>query len=158
MSKNNILLADLIDPIAPEAISWLPQTSAWKLLLLIVCFFCSVALWKSWIHYRNNKYRRDALKAIARVEQSDVIRATKTLNSILRQVVFTHYAGLSSANVMGASWLEFLDSKSQQTRFTSELGNKWIKTLYEPMDRCQWSKQEFMALYQEVRTWLETHR
>lgn len=158
MSKNNILLADFVDPKAPEVISWFPQTVAWKLLCLIVCIVVLFTLYKSCVNYKNNKYRRDALKAIARIERSDVLQATKTLNSILRQVVFYQYAGLSSANVIGEAWLEFLDSKSEQTQFSSELGSKWINSLYQPAERHQWSSQEISALYKQVQTWLETHQ
>ncbi|GEA61142.1 DUF4381 domain-containing protein [Vibrio comitans] len=158
MSKNNLLLADLVDPVSPSAISWFPQTTAWKLLFMVVCLFTVYVLCKSWLNYRRNKYRRDALKAIAHVEQSDLFQASKTLNSILRQVVFAQYAGLSSANVMGTQWLEFLDSKSPKTQFSSDLGIKWVSSLYEPKGRYQWSVQEFKALYQQVHTWLETHQ
>ncbi len=63
---NNILLVDLIDPLSPSAISYLPQTTGWKCLAVLSCMACAIWLFRKWRDFKRQAYRRKAKK---RVEQ-----------------------------------------------------------------------------------------
>ena len=141
----------------PDAVRFSFETPGWYLvagLLLIV----AVLIFFRWLkHYRKNDYRRDALQAIARIEQNAPSQNdANQLNDIwvlLKLVAMETFGRQQVAQLTGNDWLEFLESKGKNTPFTS-YKQHIVNTLYNtiPVD-----PKETGALIELSKQWIRTH-
>lgn len=158
MSKNNILLDDLIAPVVPETIAFFPETIGWKLTLVLLLITGSILLLRVVHRYRENRYRRIALKAVAALSKSHAGNYLIALNSVLKQVACHRYPFSSVASLYGEQWLVFLSNKIPEPGFASTIAHQWQQNLYTANSDINLTATELKQLESLVCDWIRNHR
>lgn len=156
MSSNNLLLQTLIEPVAPEPILWLPQTLAWKLLFILLCVTLAFFLFKKAQLWHANQYRRDALKALHKIDNKSRLEALNELNQILKKVAVNAYGNQQVASLYGLEWIKFLQ---QQPGLYAQkyVTRKWQVALYNPDIASYVTSSEFDYLVSQSKSWIKQH-
>ncbi|ASI92764.1 DUF4381 domain-containing protein [Vibrio mediterranei] len=158
MSKNNILLRDLIDPAIPEMTPFFPQTIGWKIAGVFILLSSLLVLLRWWKSYQANRYRRIALKAIARLPKNQPNYYLTVLNSVLKQTACHCYPHSSVASLYGEAWLLFLQSKSNSNMFSSSIAQQWQQAIYAKKLNQEWTPSQLRQLELMACDWIKQHR
>lgn len=156
MSGNNSLLETLIEPTAPESISWLPETIGWKVLLLLSLAGLAYFTVRKVQKWRANRYRRSALKFLSRVENKPTLQAIKEINQILKATAVTAYGHEQVASLYGQQWVEFLRGDSSLF-YELDTNRKWQVALYTPAVAGYLTQSEVQYLIAQSRFWVTQH-
>lgn len=155
-------LADIVTPLPP---SWLPQTAGW--LVLGVCLFCTLLWlgWRIWCHWRGNRYRRAALKELARLQAAlgtdgpSRAQALLALAELLKRTALAAWPRQTVAGLSGASWRSFLQAHAGKAADAVPPLANLIETEYR--DRAalaQWPTQQANDTATACRRWIVEHR
>lgn len=149
------MLRELHDVAVPPAISWQPQTTGWLLLALFVATFALRRLYHRTQIWWQQRYRREALIALRALNGSDS-STSHALFRIIKQVL-THLDA-RHAPLFGTALLQTLDCTMQdrQTRFATELGERWLISLV--CDQVTLSLSDQLALVSLCSDWLQHHQ
>ncbi|WP_078083915.1 DUF4381 domain-containing protein [Microbulbifer mangrovi] len=142
------MIAQLVPPPEPPAISMWPATPLAKglcaLLLLILLFF----IWRQIQTYRANAYRRAAL---AEVRQSEGDAAQ--IAAILRRTALAAYPREEVAALTGEDWLEFLNQHYPGNAFEGEVGRELLQSPYRKA-----TSHKPDVLVQAAQGWIRQHK
>ena len=150
----NIDLGPLYEP---NAVRFSFETPGWYLLGGFLLLF-AVLFFLKWLkRYQKNKYRREALKTIARIEQNlQNPNESNQFNDILillKLVAIKAFGRQEVAQLYGNEWLEFLESKGIHTPFT-QYKQIILNTLYETT---LVDLKETKELIELSKRWIRTH-
>ena len=142
------MIAQLVPPPEPPAISMWPATPAAKglgaLLLLLLLFF----IWRRVQSYRANAYRRAAL---AELQQAGGDAAQ--IAEILRRTALVAYPRAEVASLTGENWLQFLNQHYAGNAFDGEVGRMLLLSPYR-----QTATEQSSALAKAARDWVRGHK
>lgn len=165
------ILRDIVDVVVPESVAWWPQTIGWKILAFMILVGCLV-----WGYHRiklwwQNRYRREALQALATLNLGLPRESATSLLTILKAVLV--YLEPQNSALFGDALLQKLDSllpsatlssvkgdaevkSDADFQYQGEIGKKWLavslssqRSLTEP---------ELVTLIAHTRKWLLLHR
>ena len=140
------LLDRLIEPPEPPPVSMMPQTWGWvalALILLAVCLFVAMHLWR---RYRANAYRRYAVKELEAAKDDPAAIA-----AILRRTALAAYPRSDVAGLTGDDWLRFLDARVSGKDFLEGSGRLVAVAPYR-------ATESEPALYAVAKDWIVRHR
>lgn len=125
----------------PPPVSWWPPAIGWWILLLLGAIIV-VLLYLLYRHYRRQAWKRDAAKALKKIENNylqapDNHVLAAQVSIFLRRVCLTRFPENSGTSLTGSEWLLFLDScprkkKSSLTFFTTPVGKQLLEAAYNP--------------------------
>ena len=105
------LLEQMHDLVLPQAVSWLPQTDGWWVLLAWLFGLALLAVRKWVIHRQANRYRREALanlQALSRSAAQDDSQAAVRVAELVKRTALSAYPRSEVAGLYGQAWAEFL--------------------------------------------------
>ena len=150
----NIDLGPLYEP---NAVRFSFETPGWYLMGGLLLLFAFLFFLKRLKRYQKNKYRREALKTIAGIEQNlQNLNESNQFNDILillKLVAIKAFGRQEVAQLYGNEWLEFLESKGIRTPFT-QYKQIILNTLYEPT---LVDLKETKVLIELSKKWTRTH-
>jgi len=132
----NYLLEKIVETIAPETISYFPQTIAWQIICIVLIIFIINKGYQSWKTYQANAYRREALFWLSQCSLSNeedvrqlpaLLRKTALLacqvnnNNHLTQsaeLIITRRNEITQLS--GNSWATWLDAHCTKTKFSHQ--------------------------------------
>ncbi|SFN55379.1 protein of unknown function [Bizionia echini] len=98
----------------PEPIAFTFDTLGWKVLFVILILLCLFGVWKLYLRYKHNQYRREAIAELqtlhGNTQLSEVAFITKSV-FILKRTALQSYPRDQVASLKGESWLQFLNSQ-----------------------------------------------
>ena len=111
-------LSQLADVVQPPPVSWMPQTVGWEVLGAVLAV---LALWLAWRGARRwwrNRYRRDALAELRRLEQrwqadaglGPVVLAA--LPELIKRCALAAWPREQVAGRSGEDWAQFLQANA----------------------------------------------
>ena len=148
-SLNLVELLDRLHTIPePEPVLLLPQTITWLWIGLALLLGLLWILYRAFVKYRANRYRRKALQEITRAGNDPV-----ELARIIRRTALAAYPRTQVAQLHGDEWLTFLDRTYPGNAFVSGIGriiSTAPYTLQEPSEKLaslitQWVKTHYCA-------------
>jgi hypothetical protein len=162
-SKAQAVLAQLDDIVTPAPPDWWPHTWGWAVLGFLVL---ALLLWVAWHvlrRHRANRYRREALAELTRVESQlgdDAARATALakLPPLLKRTALAAWPRDEVARLSGRSWRDFLGRQTKAgmdpavQRLLDDLEYRGADTLRGVPEA------DARAAARAVRRWIETHR
>ena len=105
----NYAIAGIREVLPPDPVSWLPVTVGWQvlglLLLALACWFV-VRRWRRW---QANRYRRDALAALARAGGAAPTERLETIAVLLKTTALQAWPRHEVAALSGPGWVEWLE-------------------------------------------------
>jgi hypothetical protein len=151
----NKLLEQLSETPPPLEVSWLPQTSGWVLMLLlliaVLVYRCSLAL----RHTIRNAYRRAALTQLDTLtgEDSDY----QKLPQLIRKTALYGFDREDITPLTGTAWEHWLDEQCPGSLFSSSQYSGLINQLAFAPD-LPLESQQLSALKEQVSFWIKHHR
>jgi hypothetical protein len=153
-------MADLVIPplhdvaLPPPISPWPPAPAASTMLILLAM----VALWlllRRYQCYRQNAYRRQALRQLDRLQAScrQHPEQLQQLPRLLRRTALQIWPREHVASLHGDAWLQRLEQQSDRP-LPAELG----ALAYWPTERCtSLSEQARVLLFEHSRYWIQHH-
>lgn len=148
------LLALMHDVVLPEAVSLMPASPGWWVLL--GWFAASVlVLVRSLVRRRRaNAYRRDALQLLAAIETDrgiDDDEAAARIADLVKRTALAAYPRRTVAPLYGADWARFLCATAGNDRKVTAAADELAHAAYRPggMGR---------QLVEPARRWIRVHR
>ena len=153
-------LQELPLPVPP--FSYMPQTWAWLVLLLVV--LALIAWWglRCWLHWQRNRYRREALLQLDSLEQSlsdpkQRLHALRTLPELLKRVALSMNDTAPVAPLSGAQWQAFL-AQRLQAPLPENFAARMFTLAYAPDEQVTGlGEQDVTTLFAFSRQWIEAH-
>lgn len=107
----NYAIQGIVETAVPEAVSLMPKTAGWLILLAILMLFLAYKGWQRRQRWRRDRYRRDALASLQalrqRYETGDA-RALRDLAPLLRATALAACGDRRLASIRGQAWADEL--------------------------------------------------
>lgn len=139
------LMNRLVEPPVPDPVSLAPQTAGWWVVGALVIAALAVGLWRGWVRWRANAYRRSALVELGAAQDPAAIAG------ILRRAALAAYPRREVAGLAGADWIAFLNATGG---FPRSAGPGLVRAPYAP----DGAGGEEPGLRQAAERWIRTHR
>ncbi len=149
----------------PEAVSYLPQTVGWYLLLALIV---ALLVWLSirWTrHSKANRYRSFALSRLEELERQleleAGVRSTSltALPLLVKQTALEAYRRDDVASLSGEAWLKFLNKSYGGVDFTEGAGRLLPVLSYVSPNALQnINDDQITGLIDLVRKWIKHHQ
>ena len=154
---------NLHDIVLPEPVSWLPQTVGWSALLgifLVAFGWALISLFRRW---RANRYRRNALARLERIEGALLDPAARPgalteLPVLVKQTALACRPRSEVAALTGARWLRYLDESYGGKDFSEGAGRVLPMLAYAaPSGNESLAPDDLRDLVGLVRRWIRGH-
>ena len=117
----NYALGDFVEVVSPAAVSWLPQTVAWRWLAAVLAAYLLYRAWLWLRHWYRNRYRREAAAQLAQLaERSQPASLVAAVNQLLKRAALAAYSREQVASLSGADWVNFLNRHCADSPFSPE--------------------------------------
>lgn len=139
----------LHDIVLTEPITYLPQTTAWYVLLavLLIMLVTGAIAWGR--HARRNRYRKLALRRLSEIAER---RTYEELPVLVKQTALCAYARDEVASLSGEAWLRFLDESYGGREFSKGAGRILPTLAYGQSADVR--ADDIVAL---IRNWIRNH-
>lgn len=101
-------LSQLRDIHLPPPVSWWPPAPGWWAVATLVLLLIVLTTWLLSRH-RRNRWRRQALAALAQLRSTDDALLLRELSVLLRRIAIGRFPQQEVAALTGDAWLAFLD-------------------------------------------------
>jgi len=105
----------------PSPVAFTMDTIGWKILFFIVLLSICFALYKYFLHYKSNAYRRYAISEITKIAIDNIDSTSVLIVQVmfqLKQTALQSYSKKMVASLEGQAWLQFLDEKGKVKAFS----------------------------------------
>ena len=114
--------------------------------------------WKAWRHWRRNRYRGEALRALSRIAGGGPDQDLSELPVLLKRAALSAWPREHVAGRVGADWHRFLDESAAMDRFRAGAGVLLDRLAYAPRGQRALSGREAEAVLGAARLWIRRHR
>lgn len=142
------MIAQLVPPPEPPAISMWPATPVAKGLCALLLLLLIFLIWRQIQSYRANAYRRAALDELQHAG-GDAARIAE----ILRRTALAAYPRAKVAALTGEDWLKFLNQHYPDQAFDGDVGRTLLQGPYRKTKTEQTS-----ALVEAAQDWIRQHK
>jgi hypothetical protein len=154
----NYILHGIEEVSLPESVSWVPQTTAWKVLFVALCLGLMIRLYYFGRKVWRNRYRRAALKRLSELEsQGCDAKVLSELSVLLKATSLHAFPREQVASLVGKTWLEFLSTSSRKVSFDDHIGHLLVSQTYQDASINPIKLDELTSLIKKIRIWIETH-
>lgn len=147
-------LDNLHDILLPDPIGFFPLAPGWIIVFAFVTALGFHFLWKWYVRYMHNRYKREAIKELQRYTNKN--RETMlSLLSLAKRVAIAAYGREKIARLDGEAWWNFMETHSQA---------KLDKRVREDIERLLYDTSAsidtmlYNPLYICVEVWIKTHK
>lgn len=152
----NYALGDFVEVVAPDAISWLPQTAGWLGLGLAVLVVGGRYTGRALRHWYRNRYRREAMARLYRLSQNRGGSGfIGELNHLLKLVALVAYPREMVAKLSGEAWASFLNKQCNQAPFSPQQLQLLSVGSYQNVTIATQTRQD---LVDASLHWIKTHQ
>ena len=145
-------LMDLLkEPVMPDPVSFLPQTTGWWIVLAWFAVVDVILIWGRYQKWRRNRYRREALKNLRSIEKTGDTAAAGQIAMLLRRTALAAYPRAEVASLYGDDWAEFLKTSSRNDRLVGKSATDLASAAYR-------SDVDASQLIKPARRWIQVHR
>jgi len=144
-------LFDLMhDIIVPDAVPWTPQTDGWWVALAWLIAVAALAMIKYIAQRRRNRYRREALAELKRIDIS-TNSAAGDVASVVRRTALVAFARTDVASLYGAAWTEFLVQSAGNDSHIRKAAGSIAAAPYKPGIKAR-------DIIEPAKRWVRVHR
>jgi len=157
----NYLIHGIDEIVLPAPVSWWLAAPGWKVLGVIFILWILLLGMRRVRHWWRNRYRRVALKELARIQQQSGDRwheVVAMLPYYLKVTALQAYPRSDVAALSGDAWAQFLDAHYSGPSFASGVGRKLLSVAYLPPSQWQLDEAQAAQLQSMTRQWIATHK
>ncbi len=150
--------------VLPEPVSYVPQAVGWWILLGIVGLLLAWWIYRRYIKWHGNRYRRQALLELAMIEEqlsqeSGRISALAAISVLIKRTAIEAFGRNSVAELSGHLWLEFLDRTGSTNSFSQGPGQLLPEFAYAKREALnEMSKETIDQVLVLVKVWINQHK
>lgn len=151
----------LHDIVAPSAVPWWPPAPGWYWVIGFALVLVLVVAFRVFIHWQHNRYRREALTELGRLEGrwKDAEERAATLlalSELTKRTALTAFPREEVAALTGTKWFEFLDHTGHTEVFANGLGAMLANAIYDPRT-VSFDDAKLNELVTAIRHWIKHH-
>src|SRR5262245_5709033 len=147
-------VAGLIGIPLPDAVSLWPQTWTARITIAVVLAVAVVAAWKVIRQWHANRYRREALAELARIEANETPNMSTELALLVRRTALAAFPREQIVALTGPAWLSFLDRSYGGQEFSHGAGSLLEAAAYRPAPP---DRSQLQTLIDLTRRWIKVH-
>ena len=157
-------LEKLTDVVAPPPVSFVPQTWGWAALAAIVLALAVWGLVRWRRHRETNRYRREALAELARIERTitegrDPTESLAAIPLLLKRVALAAWPRSRVASLAQTHWVDFLGATEGESTLPAALAKLLNDIEYRSArELAAISTDDARACVEVARHWIEAHR
>ena len=144
------LLELMHDIVRPDPVSMTPQTDGWLVALGWTAAVVALAAIKFVQHRRRNRYRREALDELQRIDTTSESAATE-VSSVLKRTALVAYPRHEVASLYGAAWADFLVESAGNDSTVKKAAPTIAEAPYRP-------GIEAKKILKPAKRWVKVHR
>ncbi|HEY7119565.1 MAG TPA: DUF4381 domain-containing protein [Tepidisphaeraceae bacterium] len=153
----------LHDVVAPPPVPWWPPAPGWRWLIGILLALALYAAIRAFIHWQQNRYRREALAACRAqtallADPSARAAALSELAVLLKRAALSAFPRPQVAALTGPAWLSFLDRTAAMHGFNSQTGALLEHAAYGSIAVADLDEPRARRAASLVHLWLTHHR
>ena len=162
-SSDPASLQNLNDIVLPPGIGWWPLAPGWYTLAVILLAVLAWFSYRSLQGWLRNRYRREALKSLALLEQGAQNpghrdASLRQLPVLLKRAALSAYPRSEVASLSGKGWHDFLNSTVKNTLFDESTLITLDRVAYSSGDLAEVDTQAVASLFEASKEWLKSHR
>ena len=144
-------LLDLMhDIVVPDPVAMTPQTDGWWVVLGWSTTIVALSVVKFVQHRRRNRYRREALAELERIDTGAESAATD-IASVIKRAALVAYPRSDVASLYGAAWAEFLVESAGNDSRIERAAPRMAEAPYKPgVDAAE--------IIRPAKRWVKVHR
>lgn len=154
----DLALAALQELPLPDPIPYIPQTPGWGIVGALLLCVLAVSAWRWYKRRLANRYRVDALRELADIEQ--MLRqqplAAGRLPALVKRVALASAPRAMTATLSGDDWLQWLDRTLPRAGFLEAPGRLLPQLAYGSPQAAD--PDTLRALLALLRRWIPDHR
>jgi hypothetical protein len=154
----NYTIRGITEVLAPDAVSWLPQTTGWKLLLALLIITLARWGWRRWRLARHNRYRRLALAQLDQLVQQygHTRELLNPLSSLLKATALQACSNREVAALSGSQWTRWLSDQTDSQDFADySVQLLAFETWHRPREL---PAEKVQGLVADSARWIASHR
>jgi hypothetical protein len=156
-------LQQLADIVAPPRVPFVPQTWGWAALLAVALLLAAIAIWTWRLRRRANRYRREALAELDRLEAAigdDARRneAVLALPPLVKRVALAAWPRRTVAPLSGDEWVAFLRQHAGGGPFPDMAAQLFKDGEYQAGAGSPVNRADAQSITDAARQWIEDHR
>lgn len=107
----NYAIKGIEEVLPPDPVSWLPVTTGWKTLALLLLGWALWLLFKAHRRWLRNRYRRDALRELQRIRNAAPTARLESIAVLLKATALAAYPRREVAPLHGNEWTRWLEAE-----------------------------------------------
>ncbi|UCC99545.1 MAG: DUF4381 domain-containing protein [Phycisphaerales bacterium] len=149
--------------VLPDPVSYAPQTVGWWILLGVVGLLLAWWVYRRYIQWCGNRYRRQALMELTMIEEqlsreSEPFSAMAAVSALVKRTAIEAFGRSNVAELSGHLWLEFLDQTGSTHEFTQGAGRLLPEFAYARQETLnEMSKETIDQVLALVKDWIDQH-
>ena len=151
--------------VQPPPVSWQPQTVGWDVLAVVLGVLAIVLMVYAVRRYRRNRYRRDALAELGRLERNWVdhpeanVAVLVALPALVKRCALSAWPRELVAGMSGVDWANFLVAHSGHAAHGAQALAPLVREIqyHDATTLARIPSQEVTALLAASRQWIEGH-
>ncbi len=117
---NYALGRDFAEVVAPDPVSWLPQTPGWQLLGVLLAGWVAYRAWRGLRRWYRNRYRREAAARLQQLAaRADAPLLAGEINRLLKLTALAAFPREQVAGLHGHEWVAFLNRQCPAPAFAT---------------------------------------
>jgi hypothetical protein len=146
-------LANLRDIVLPVPVSFWPPAPGWWIVGATLLAALLILLAKALARYRQNAYRREALRELDAIGPARTPVAAQRISAVLKRAALAAFPRSEIARLSGASWLGFLDRTGRTDAFSKGPAHMLPAFALGAVPTADGE-----AILQEAQRWVRRHR
>ena len=139
----------------PEDIGWWPLAPGWYAIAALLVVLLAVWVWRRYLIWKRNAYRRDGLLAIRTMRTNSA--QLRQLPFLLRRTALIGYPRADVASLRGAQWIAWLNGSAGRDVFEDADAARFDALTYqsgtEPVQG-----DELQRMLDGASYWMRNHR
>jgi hypothetical protein len=126
----------------------MPQTAGWYVVFALLLLLILWSIWRVLLHWRGNRYRREALRELPNTSAS-------AIPVLLKRTALAAWPREQVASLSGERWLRFLQTTGGASSFVDGFGQTLVDLECRAVSL---SPDDERALRQAAGEWIRRHR
>jgi hypothetical protein len=160
-SFGNPLIEGIAEIHPPDPIPWTPTAPGWTLLWTILMLICFWMLFRLFIKWSRNAYRRHSLYILKQLRHADSPAQEEVLCALPRLLKYTALKAFPRsrvASLYGETWIAFLESRYADPGFRENAGKHLLMISYQNPEDWTLTGDQIEDLFSFAGQWIQYHR
>ncbi len=157
----NYLIRGIAEIRIPDPVPWTPAAPGWMIVWAILSGIGIWILILLFLKWKQNAYRRQALKVLKVLKQKDFMAEKAVLCALpplLKNTALKAFPKTRVAPLFGEKWISFLESRYLDPGFRGNAGKNLMVISYQNPKNWTITREQAEEIFSLVERWVRHHR